>query len=875
MIAPQCKSTSVHSPTRGYPTLRNAVAVSIALILLLSFCAALDAHAQSVSIISPQTGALFQQADGTAAVTASVDASGLPAAGGVEFVLDAGCYAWRTETDFLPPYSCTFYGVTPGEHTLDAFPVDSTGARLGPPDSRYRIGVGDVIVAMGDSITAGLYDDYPADNWSSDGRTGPWVDGATGTEYGGFAPVLADMLSAERGYPVMVVNRGVPGDKSDAAAMKADGVAREYPSARTWILGYGTNDAGSKVPPSVLRENLETAIRKIRAVNPAAEFFIPKILCNQKHDATIIEYHNRIGDITRNVAGVRWGADLDSLFRGNHMLYDHMTNQPGTWFAPVASHHPNGLGVRAMAALWQMAMVDTAILVTDGVTSGVGHTWADQLRIDGMNSVGLNAANMLQVRTRSPAGMPPPGTAFLCPWAHDLHLTSAQGFAPGSSLTATVRVEVDALLRGGGSRWSQVWLSSGSLLLPTDRTVNPRNARNYDLSATVRDAGQIACVIDTTAPVSAHRVDPASPGPLRAWYVTPPQVFLSASDSTGLPVDSIRYRWDSGSTQTYSGPLTAPRGVHTVYYHAVDQSGNAEQDKSVTVMVMSAPSTPIVSDNAGYVEPNSRVNVSWRVEDPGSGVCQYHLAVGTRAGLDDLQAWTNMGQATSFSWQIGRMPSGSSVFFSVKAYSADWQCSPIGCSDGVAVLGTKVSLARAKALADGTIVSVSKVVVTAVFGGDVYVQASDRSAGTVVRGAMGLSLGSIATIVGRMATVDGQRAIEDAAIVSISPSVAPRPVSLKVSSLRLDSDERRSSTFGLLAMVRGQVTATGDTWFRISDGSSGARRAVFVDARALARVPAPGSKVMLTGVCSCRHEDRVWRPAIRPRGDSDLVTVRR
>ena len=80
---------------------------------------------------------------------------------------------------------------------------------LSPVD---RVGIGDYYVAMGDGITIGFGDDRPNDDNSADGRSGLL----------GFTGILADALTAARGYPVTVVNEGVSGAATSNGAAIID-----------------------------------------------------------------------------------------------------------------------------------------------------------------------------------------------------------------------------------------------------------------------------------------------------------------------------------------------------------------------------------------------------------------------------------------------------------------------------------------------------------------------------------------------------------------------------------------------------------------------------------------------------------------------------
>jgi len=99
-----------------------------------------------------------------------------------------------------------------------------------------------------------------------------------------------------------------------------------------------------------------------------------------------------------------------------------------------------------------------------------------------------------------------------------------------------------------------------------------------------------ADLIDNVPPNTRLEVTPEVPDGGDGWYVTVPTIrFVSEPGAT------VSYHWDSEAEQEYTGtPITAPQGEHTLYYHAVDKSGNIELEKSRVFRVDSiAPETSI------------------------------------------------------------------------------------------------------------------------------------------------------------------------------------------------------------------------------------------------------------------------------------------
>ena len=599
----------------------------------------------SISITSPGDKSIFQHIKGVADISVTADALNVPDGGGVQLVIDIGTAAESSTTIKSSPYSCVFKDVRLGEHTIDAFIVDSSNNRTSAHDSKTRVGVGDIIIAMGDSITAGEVDDIISDNWSSDGRNGPYVDWYTGTEYGGFEPILNDLLTSVRGYPHSVINMGYPGDKASDGVAKVAGIIAQYPTAATWLIAYGANDAATHVSPSLYKQNLQTIMNAIHGSIPNAKIYLPHIL--YRDYPVIPSLHNCLGDLIRNNDNVFWGADLETLFKANHSLYDHLSAQPGTWLATTKSHHPNGIGCQVMAKLWEMALVDGAFLVSDGVLPSLGNLWADGISLNGLDKIGLNEDNLLQVRGRWSLMSPIPKGITSVPngWLVNLFLTGAKDFANGQ-LSATMRVDCDNLPLMTASSWNQVWLCSNSTLLDTSRQVDAMSSRNEDLTATFSSPGQLLPVADITPPKTDISVFPSSPDGEGGVYINPPTITLKASDDSGLPVTTY-YCWDNNSISTeYISPIIGMRGTHTFHYWSVDASGNVEPTKIMSFAVMANPpivsiTNPVTDSILQQISGKADITVTVNATGiPAGGALEFVLDAGSSASVDVLQPST-------------------------------------------------------------------------------------------------------------------------------------------------------------------------------------------------------------------------------------------
>ena len=204
---------------------------------------------------------------------------------------------------------------------------------------------GDYYVAVGDSITLGSHDDIFSDDTSQDGRN-------TG---GGFEPILNNLLTAWKGYPHTVVNKGVSGHTSANGVSSISSTLSNNPSAKYFLILYGTNDAdnsggGTPVSKNAYKANMQaiiTAIKnagkvpylaKVPYVDPTNPLFPTGVSFS---DGAIQQYNQAIDELV-----------ADSL--------NNISAVPPGFYAWFQSHrsqlddglHPNGTGYQSMATLW-------------------------------------------------------------------------------------------------------------------------------------------------------------------------------------------------------------------------------------------------------------------------------------------------------------------------------------------------------------------------------------------------------------------------------------------------------------------------------------------------------------------------------------------
>ncbi len=653
------------------------------LCLVLTFIIyAAVVHAQTATIDYPFNRSIYQQTDGHADVEVSGNAFGVPPGGGMEFVFDPGKSSTRSVKVFDAPYITTISALSVGEHMLDAFALDGTGSRIGSSDHRDQVGVGDIIVAVGDSITAGEVDDILADNLSADGRNGP-KDG-----YGGFEPILNDLLTVARSYPNTVPNEGLPGENTNGAKTRIESLIASYPTAKTWLIAYGTNDANGSLSSSTFKANLQNIITQIQTAIPGASIYLPRVFYHDETQSSyqrIGGYDKAMADLAHSMDNVYQGADLDTLFRSNHAQFpNHANGQLGTWLATPRTHHPNGIGVTKMAMLWKMALVDRAFLVTDGYFDTLGVLDTDRVLVEAIKQAGVvNGSNLLQVCDMTGKGPLPAGMWAVGNWRVKLALTNGGDFG-GKQIYVTLRVDDNGSVLPEGASWKNVYLALGDTLLYTYRSTNSSNGRIHYLTAQVDQPGMIVPVFstDVAAPITTMAVTPRIPNGAYGWYTSAPKISFNSMDSFGHPA-KVWYAWDNDSEQRYWSQLPVPQGKHTLYYHATDDSDNSEPVRSFIVKLdSSVPATPSVSTNVQTVKPGQTITATWSSADPESGVDRYVYAIGTSPGRTNIRTWTNVGLRTSATYRP-RGSVGTTYYFSVKARNRAGLVSGVGTSSGV------------------------------------------------------------------------------------------------------------------------------------------------------------------------------------------------
>lgn len=271
-----------------------------------------------------------------------------------------------------PDFGVSFPDLLPAEYTLAINALDKSGQLLGQR-TYQRIGVGDVLAAIGDSITEGYFgrgyrvedlrltaDSFPTEAVSKDGRNFPQFAPTTHQHlpsvncFEGFMTLLNDLLSTSWPSPLFIANEGWGGITSGQywEHIRTDtNWQRRMKALRPnlWLIHLGVNDERAKVPPEQFAANMKALmdclIREYGAV--PSHIFLAKPCYDYFEGADVIlAGYNR--EIDRLVAeqGLSAGPDFYAAYGKDKQR----------WYGddPV---HPNVEGMHRMAQLWHDSLV--------------------------------------------------------------------------------------------------------------------------------------------------------------------------------------------------------------------------------------------------------------------------------------------------------------------------------------------------------------------------------------------------------------------------------------------------------------------------------------------------------------------------------------
>ena len=285
----------------------------------------------------------------------------MPIDNSVVFEIDG--YPCEVSTEDQPNiFNSKCFNVDVGDHVVEAYIQDISGKVAS--DINLKIGAqGKYYVAVGDSITNGIADNFSSDNNSQDGRI---------VSSQGYQATLDDLLSDTFGIPIIVFNEGIGGDESyDAAYERIDSILLRHSNSKFVLVLLGTNDSGGTQPVTsgwlcsdsacagTFYENMQVLIDKILTYGkqPIVALVPPAFGADNQgtpysnpmeglRNVSIQEYNWVIAGHEENppmLIGHQVGPDLFGYFLGSGVNRFNLFKD---------NVHLNALGMVVLAHLW-------------------------------------------------------------------------------------------------------------------------------------------------------------------------------------------------------------------------------------------------------------------------------------------------------------------------------------------------------------------------------------------------------------------------------------------------------------------------------------------------------------------------------------------
>ena len=438
--------------------------------------------------------------------------------------------------------------------------------------------------------------------------------------------------------------------------------------------------------------------------------------------------------------------------------------------------------------------------------------------------------------------------------------------------------------------------------------------QDYASPGIVTAMDDFAILGDNTSPTQPVVVDDGAFSPdatsLHAtWSASDPdtgvaEYLYAIGTAPSDPFGGYLVPWKSAGTATEATEtgLNLQPGVTYYWYvkatNGVGQTSTTGASDGIRVDG-TPPSTPVVVDQGTYAPNNGRLSASWSATDAESGIAEYQYAIGdspSDPGSGYLVGWKSSGTATAAQETGLAGLGGRTLYWYVRAQNSMGVWSPVGVSDGIAVVATMVDTpGQAKLSPNNALLGLRDVVVTATAAqmlDRIYVEKQDRSSGLAVQTPAALLEGDVVDIAGRMATTsDGERIIADATVDILSHGVPLQPLRMNLGNAAsgsfyfnaatgagqrgvTDPPGQRTSTVGLLVRVTGLVmdVSSDSTLIFINDGSWPLLTGARVERRNLPAL-SEWDYVEITGISSIRRAASAYQLFIRPRTISDTVIV--
>jgi len=270
--------------------------------------------------------------------------------------------------------------------------------------------------------------------------------------------------------------------------------------------------------------------------------------------------------------------------------------------------------------------------------------------------------------------------------------------------------------------------------------------------------------------------------------------------------------------------------------------------RDATSKDLTPPTKPIVTVSSMQLLDDP-VHASWKSSDPESMVAEYTYAIGTTPGGTDIAGWTSTGVETQISRDDLILRAGLTYYVSVKARNPSQRWSDIGVSNPVTVVAEAQigTIGALKMGNNGDSVSLTGKTVTGVFPDCFFVEETDRTSGIrCIQASSGLQTGDLVDINGTLNKNDGEWVISSATHVPAGSSTPLKPLGISGRAVKAT----RPDPLGLEVTIWGRVTAVGDGYCVIDDGSNiqSVRGVKGIEIKYLGSPVSVGKSVAATGI---------------------------
>ena len=277
----------------------------------------------------------------------------------------------RELIDEEPPFEVTFEDLERAEYEIEATLVDELGTEYpGFPtqDRVVQVGIGDYYVAIGASMVFGIGDDDTSNNVSWDSRN----------TFGGYEPILNNLLTDAFGFPHTIVNEGKSGHQSKDGLEVLPKIIEKHPHAQNFLILYGTNDSFELMVPSGVglnstdpgydesyKDNIQGLVTTL--LEAGKQPILAKLPIALGKCSECAPYPDP-STADRNILIQEYNQVIDELIADNGIettppdFYTYFSSHPEEFSDRI---HPNGAGYKSMAQLYYMTLTRSLLIPQD------------------------------------------------------------------------------------------------------------------------------------------------------------------------------------------------------------------------------------------------------------------------------------------------------------------------------------------------------------------------------------------------------------------------------------------------------------------------------------------------------------------------------